>query len=249
MMKKLTILLMACLFTSIISAQTNGKLTVSVLTSPFGGEYAPKNVVAIWIEDNSGKFVKTVLAYANTRKTHLNTWEASTTAAGSAFNTTDATSGATQSGHGTRTAQWMGTDYSGKVMADGTYKVRMELTDENRTGNIASFNFTKGPNAQTLTPADGPSFSSISLKWAPSTTAIDPEATVSNTYVVYPNPGTGQFTVLGENIKGVKVTDLAGKLVYEGTTPVIDLTQQPKGVYMVTIQTEMESVVKKIIKE
>ena len=249
MMRKLSILLMACLYASLISAQTNGTLAVSVLTSPFGGEYAPKNVVAIWIEDNSGKFVKTVLAYANTRKTHLNTWEASTTAAGSAFNTTDATSGATQSNHGTRTGQWIGNDYSGKAMADGTYKVRMELTDENRTGNIASFDFTKGPTSQTLTPADVPSFSSISLIWSPSTTAIEPEKTTSNTYVVYPNPGTGQFTVLGENIKSIEVTDLAGKLVYKGTTPVIDLTAQPKGIYMFTIKSEMESVVQKIIKE
>jgi nitronate monooxygenase len=56
-------------------------------------------VVAIWVEDNQGNFVKTLLAYAQNRKTHLNTWEASTTAAGIPFNTVDAITGATKTSH------------------------------------------------------------------------------------------------------------------------------------------------------
>lgn len=78
--------LLACLFSSLLNAQTCGTLSVSVATSSSGGNYAPRNILGIRIEDNSGKFVKTLLAYANTRKTHLNTWEASTTTAGSVFN-------------------------------------------------------------------------------------------------------------------------------------------------------------------
>lgn len=142
-----------------------GLLTVSVTTSSTGGNYAPRNILAIWIEDNSGKFVKTLLAYANTRKTHLNTWEASTTTSGSAFNVVDAITGATQSSHGNHTCTWYGADYTGKVVSDGVYKVRMELTDKNSSGNAASFSFTKGPNTQKLTPANGPSFSSVSINW------------------------------------------------------------------------------------
>ena len=250
MRTKLSFILMACLYASLISAQSTGTLSVSVTTSSTGGEYAPNNVVAIWVEDSSGKFVKTLLAYAETRRTHLNTWEASTTTAGSAFNKTDAVSGATQSDHGTRTSQWNGTDYSGTLVPDGDYKVRMELTDKNETGNTASITFAKGPTNQNLTPANVPSFSSISLNWVcETTTAVDPNLTASNTFVVYPNPGTGQFTVLGENIKSIVVTDLAGKLLYKGITPVFDLTSQPNGVYLVSIKTELVTVVQKIIKE
>lgn len=245
--RKLWIILLVCLSANWVIAQTNGTLSVSVTTSSTGGNYAPRNIVAIWIEDNSGKFVKTLLAYANTRKTHLNTWEASTTTAGSAFNVTDAISGATQSNHATRNCQWNGKDYTGKLMADGDYKVRMELTDKNATGNIASFTFTKGPNAQNLTPANVPSFSSISINWTSSTTGINLEITASNTIVVYPNPGTGQFTVLGENIKSINVTDLSGKLICKSTTPFFDLTNQRKGIYFVSVKTDQITVIKKVI--
>jgi hypothetical protein len=249
MRRRLTLLFLACIFGSSINAQTNGTLAVSVTTSSAGGNYAPRNIVAIWIEDSSGKFVKTLLAYADKRKTHLNTWEASTTTSGSAFNIADAISGATKSSHGTRSCQWNGKDYTGKLMADGDYKVRMELTDKNATGNIASFTIAKGPNAQLLTPANVASFSSVSLGWATSVTRANPEVTVSNTVVVYPNPGTGQFTVVGENIESVEVTSLSGKLIFKNTTPVVDLTDRPNGIYLISIQTGNEKVIRKIIKE
>jgi len=243
------ILLLSFFCLAQLRAQTSGKLTVTVTTGPFGGPYAPRNILAIWIEDNSGKFVKTLLAYANTRKTHLNTWEASTTAVGSAFNVVDATTGATQSSHGTRTCQWNGTDYSGKLVADGDYKVRMELTDQNATGNTASLTFTKGPTARRLTPTDVlPSFSVITLDWIGTTTIANSELSQSNTIVVYPNPGSGLFTVLGENIVYVEVSSLSGKVICTSTSPVFDISAQPRGIYFVRVETDKETVVRKIIR-
>lgn len=249
MRRRFSVVLFACLLSSLLNAQTNGTLSVSVATSSTGGTYAPRNVLAIWIEDSSGKFVKTLLAYAGTRKVHLNTWETSTTAAGSVYNTVDAISGSTQSTHGTRTCQWNGTDFSGKLMADGSYKVRMELTDKNATGNVASFTIAKGPTNQKYTPIDVPSFSSVTINWTATVTGINPEVTVSNTIVIYPNPGTGVFTILGENIKSVNVIDLSGKLIYKGTSPVFNITDQPKGIYLVAVQTDKETVVRKIVRK
>ena len=249
MMRNFLILFLGLISANLIQAQSNGTLSVSVATSSAGGNYAPRNILAIWIEDNSGKFVKTLLTYANTRKTHLNTWEESTTTAGSAFNSVDAITGATQSSHATRTCSWNGTDYTGKLMLDADYKIRMELTDKNATGNVASFTFTKGLNTQKLNPANVPSFSSISINWTTSVTGLSPEITLSNTFVVYPNPGTGQFTVLGGNITSLKVTDLSGREICKSQIPIVDLTGQPKGIYLVTIKTEQETVVRKIIKE
>ncbi len=240
---------MACFFASHISAQTTGTLSVSVATSSTGGNYAPRNILAIWVEDNSGKFVKTLLAYADKRKTHLNTWEASTTVAGSVFNSVDAITSATQGSHATRTCIWNGTTYSKALVPDGDYKLRMELTDKNGTGNTASFTFTKGPGAQKLTPTNVPSFSSISLSWASSVTAINSEITSSNTMVVFPNPGSGQFTVLAEDIQQVKVTDLSGKEISKSQSQIFDLTGQPKGIYLVTVKTSRQTFVQKIIKK
>jgi len=248
MRRNLLMLLLSFFCITQMQAQTNGTLAVSVTTSSTGGNYAPRNVLAIWIEDNSGKFVKTLLAYANARITHLNTWQASSLAAGKEFDKTDAISGATQSSHATRTCQWNGTDYSGKLMADGDYKVRMELTDKNATGNVASFAFTKGSTAQKLTPTGVPSFSSVTLNWTTTVTAIDPELTNSNTIVVYPNPGHGIFSVLGENIISLKVTSLSGKVVCISQIPVFDLSNQPNGIYFVSVKTDQATVVKKIIR-
>jgi hypothetical protein len=147
-------------------ANTPGTLTVSVTESTAGGGYAPSHIIAIWIENGSGVFVKTLMAYANTRIQYLTNWVSN-----SAKNKVDAVSGATQNSFTTRTATWNGTNVngtiSGPVVADGTYKVCMELTDKNGTGNFSTFTFTKGPTAVTLTPANVPSFSAISIKWVP----------------------------------------------------------------------------------
>ena len=142
-------------------ANTTG-LTVSVATGTTGGNYAPRNVVAIWIEDNAGKFVKTLTVYAQARTYDLTNWNTS-----SAGNMTDAVTGATQTSYNTIYGNWNGTDATGKVVADGVYKVCMELTDKGSTGNFSTFPFTKGTVAATLTPASVPSFSSISIKWVP----------------------------------------------------------------------------------
>jgi hypothetical protein len=250
MRKRLAFLFIACVFVNFINAQTAGKLAVSVTTGSTGGTYAPRNVLAIWVEDSSGKFVKTLLAYADKRKQHLNIWETSTTTAGSVYNSVDAITGATQSSHGTRTCSWNGTDFNAKIVADGEYTLRMELTDKNATGNTASFPFTKGPNSQSQTPADvAPSFKSVSLSWTSSVTVIPDQTSQSNSFVVYPNPGTGQFTVIGENIQNLKVTDLSGKEVRKSNTPIIDLTGIPKGIYLISIKTDHETVVQKIIKK
>jgi len=137
-------------------------LFVSTVTSTTGGGYSPRNVVAIWIENNSGVFVKTLTVKAAERKYDLTKWESS-----SKGNTVDASTGATLTSFGTVTGIWDGTDVSGKVVADGTFKVCMELTDKSATGNFSSFTFTKGAVAATQTPANTPSFSSVSIKWMP----------------------------------------------------------------------------------
>lgn len=140
---------------------TNG-LSVSVATSTAGGSYSPRNVVAIWVENSAGTFIKSMTVYAEARKYDLTRW--STASAG---NTVDAKTGATQSSFGTVTGTWNGKDTKGTIVPDGSYKVCMELTDKQGTGNFSSFAFTKGTTAVTLAPANVSSFSNISIKWMP----------------------------------------------------------------------------------
>jgi len=140
------------------SANSTGTLSVSVLTVSLGGQYSPKNVVAIWIETNAGVFVKSLLVYANARKSDLTTWYPN-----SGGNVVNATTGATQSSNTTRTCTWNGTDVGGAVVVDGTYKVCMNLADGKNA--FSSFAFTKGTAAVTLSPANVTGFSSISINW------------------------------------------------------------------------------------
>ncbi|MEA4981669.1 MAG: DUF2271 domain-containing protein [Paludibacter sp.] len=231
-------------------AQTDGTLKVSATTSKTSTPtYNPRNIVAMWIEDSSGKFVKTLLAYASERKQHLKTWKAVTTVAGSAYNTVDAITGATQNSHATRTCTWNGKNRSSVLVADGTYKLRMEVTDNDGTvQNLATFTFTKGTSIQTLNPATTNGFSNISIEWIPLNTAID-EVEANSIYQLYPNPVTNKLFVSGDDIKKVDICDLDGKVLYSSGSQEIYLNFLPKGIYMVYIQTENKNIIRKFLKE
>lgn len=231
----------------LINAQTSGVCTITTTTSQAGGIYAPRNIVAIWIEDGAGNYVKTLLAYAQTYITHLNIWEAATTAAGSKFNIVDAKTGATRTNHGTHTCVWNGKNFNGILVADGTYKVFMELTDKNATGNYSSFPFTKGVGPVLLTPTNQPSFSSISINWVPGTAFIS-DTNLKENYTLFPNPTSGSFTINGCNIKEVEVRDVAGRLVYKSNLTYIDISNQPKGIYLIKVTTDNITMCRKIIK-
>ena len=248
-MKQIVILLLLVFNGIQIFAQTTGNLNVSVTTSSTGGNYAPKNILAIWIEDASGNFIKTLLANADKRITHLNTWEAATTKKGGTYNRVDAITGATLSTHGTRTCTWNGTDYTKNLVADGIYYVCMELTDKNATGKFSKFSFTKGENS-TVTPANVASFSSLIIKWVASGTTAVQETAVTNDIQIFPNPTKNVFHVRGDNISDIEILNLAGALVFKNnSTTRIDMTNFKNGIYLVRIKQGNATVVKKLVKE
>ena len=143
--------------------KTNGTLAVSTVTSTSGGGYTPQNVVAIWVEDNSWKFIKTLLVKAQSQMGYLSNWLNATPTA----NEVDAITGATAYSYGALTCSWNGTDYQGTLVSDTTYRVCMELTDGHGSGNFSYFSFKKGTAANTQSPVNKPSFSSVSIKWTP----------------------------------------------------------------------------------
>jgi hypothetical protein len=248
MKKNYLILLLLCLVAIATTAQTPGELSVSVATSETGGNYAPRNIVAIWIEDDAGNFQKTLLAYAQTRKTHLNTWQASTSNAGTEYNTTDAITGATRSSHSTRECSWDGTDFNGNLLADGEYFVWMELTDKNGTGNFSSFQFTKSDETSLLMPSNVPSFSSIVISWIPSDPTTVYEFSSAKEISPYPNPGDGFYTINTEEAVEIEILNSAGQLVLKSNSTTIDISNQPKGVYFFNIKTSSGIVSNKVIK-
>jgi len=143
-------------------------LQVTFTTTPTagGGQYAPNNVVAVWIE-NQGTFVKTIGRWAGTRKQHLVAW---TLAAGA--NDADAVSGATRpTNTPPLTVTWNLQNRLNTVVPDGTYTLRMELTDLNATlagqNNQGTFTFVKGPAPQMQTALTNGGFTNVSIQFTP----------------------------------------------------------------------------------
>lgn len=247
-MKKILFSILFISSTVFALGQTSGQLTVSVATSEAGGGYAPRNIVAIWVENSQGDFVKTLLAYANSRKTHLNTWQASTSAAGTEYNTTDAVTGATKSNHATRVCSWDATDYNGAAVTDGEYFLRMELTDKNGTGNYSSFTFNKGHADEVLAPDNAPSFNDISIIWDATIISV-PVIDKPNLFSLLPNPNNGIFTIIGDQIDEVEIRSISGSLISKSTSNFIDISEQNNGIYLAVIYSNGQKIIQKIVKK
>ena len=167
---KAFVFIILALFTGItVKSQTPGSLSVTVTTKASGQprNYAPRNCIVVWVEDQNGNFIKTLLVNAQARRRNLSNWASATKASGSIFNSVDAITGATNNSHGTRTCTWDGTDSKGKLVADGNYTIHMELSDTEQPGLLSAYTFTKGPDPVNHMPADQRSFTSVSIRWVP----------------------------------------------------------------------------------
>lgn len=142
-------------------------LSITATSTPAGGNFAPRNVVAIWIETAGGTFVKTIGRYANVRKTDLVAWTGKA-GAGDA----DAVSGATRANHATPLAiTWNLRDRAGAIVADGTYTIRMELSDSNTSttgpNHEGTFTFVKGPTPQKQSALSNNGFTNVTIDFQP----------------------------------------------------------------------------------
>ena len=70
---------------------------------------------------------------------------------------------------------------------------------------------------------------------------------------VYPNPTQGEVTIECENLSHVSIVNAYGQTVYnanvEGDQVRIDLSQMPKGIYMMHIKANGGHAVRKIVVE
>lgn len=142
-------------------AASGGELSFTVRTVSANGNFAPRHVLAIWIEDLNG-FVKSRKVMANQRKQYLYTWVGA-----SNYNVVDAITGPTLNSHQTHSITWDCTDLNGNIVPDGDYVVWAEFTEMHGQGPLYSAVFTKGPDAQLLTPPDEPYFKDIVISFTP----------------------------------------------------------------------------------
>jgi hypothetical protein len=150
---------------SAAGGETAGSVEFSVTTRPTDGAYAPRHVIAIWVTDGKGAFVKTLELCARKQKRHLLSWARS-----SNQNEVDAVTGATIEAHRTHTVRWDCRDAGGNPVPDGEYQIQVEFTEKNGQGPATPprhIRFSKGPKALSLTFEELPHFGKINLQYTP----------------------------------------------------------------------------------
>jgi hypothetical protein len=135
------------------------------------GKYSPRNVGAVWIQDVSGQYVKTVAVWGTVELQSLKTWAAtghSDCPPSGVFGVAscpDAVTGATSVTYVAHTATWQMNDASGAIVPDGPYDVFIEVTDQHTSTQVTSVSITKGPDPQNSNPPDAMYFTGISVTY------------------------------------------------------------------------------------
>ena len=129
-----------------------GMLTVAFMSVGAGGRYAPRNCGAVWIEDSSGKFVKTIERWTAIRERYLEKWSMASggwgfaRSGGTNPDQVDVVSAGTLNRHQMHMATWNMKGRDGMVVPDGKYTVVVEVSEG--TSGVGRVEFVKGPMAQ-----------------------------------------------------------------------------------------------------
>ncbi len=266
------IALSTCITATLFAQSTPGTLTFSY-TQAAPSIIATQNVYGIWIEDNAGTFIKTKVRFVGSgTDDHLPTWMskssggAASTATAASCSVVDATTGATRSSSttptafGAKTITWNGTDVSGAVVADGTYKIWIESAisypqpSANTHSYITSFSFSKSTSTVNLTPAGDANFSTITINWVPSTTTGIENSSENQGISVFPNPTNGLLNITYAKANTIEVINTLGIVVYQektedssAGTKSIDLSNFANGIYLISVSNEIGSSKSRII--
>lgn len=150
-----------------------GMLTVSFTSVGPGGRYAPRNCGAVWIEDESGEFVKTIERWTAIRERYLENWSMASGGWGFSFlggstatnpDQVDVVSAGTLSRHQMHMSKWNMKNVEGQVVPDGKYTVVVEVSEGN--AEVGRVDFVKGPMPQML-KGESPVFSNMTVTYSP----------------------------------------------------------------------------------
>jgi hypothetical protein len=224
-------------FSAFLQAQTSGLMTFNFTTVQQGTK--SKQVMAVWIENTTGTFIKTNLLYLSSDSTddHVPQFSLKSGATGTATqgtgavkdattgNTINAITGATRSATTTPKA-WgaYSVSWDGKTGAttpvlvpDGSYKIWVEMAwndnpDQHDFINTG-YSFTKGAAIATTNPANAGPLSAMTLTWTPSGLSLD--SVYKTKVALYPNPSNGILNVVYNDIpvNKIEVVNILGQVV------------------------------------
>ena len=141
-------------------AGTVQSLTFDVTTVAQGGKYAPKNIGAIWIEDEAGAYVRSLEVWAGVRKRDLRQYVSKL----GGRKDSDVTTSATLRAHRAHEVTWDLRDSSGATVPAGAYKLSVEVTDREGAGQTYSVPFDTSQGTEIITPAGSSYYNTLSLK-------------------------------------------------------------------------------------
>jgi hypothetical protein len=124
-------------------------LAFDVQTKAQGGRYAPRNIGAIWIQNDAGQFVKTLKLWSRIRQRYLSKYNAARSGM-----TIDVTTSATLSSHMLHHVAWDLKDRNGQSVEPGKYTLFIEVTDKDAPGALEQLEFDTSHGAQTVEPED-----------------------------------------------------------------------------------------------
>jgi len=253
-MKRLLSLIIAFFISQILFSQTAGTMTFTATTVNYTAEHSPKHILAIWIADNSGNWVKT-RKFMSSNPSYRQFLTNFKNATSNSYNATDAITGSTISNHNTgvnnpQNVSWNGKNNSGTLLADGTYRVYIEFTSANATGKVYYCSFVKGAAAIDTTYANQTYFNSIHLTWTPDlseTQEIDSEKEIS----VFPNPAEGEVNLTNASGSDIEIYDVMGKVIFEKhiifEKELLNRNHLTPGKYYIKINKDNKAAVKSLI--
>ena len=229
-------------------------VTFNVTTVTDNGNFSPKHVLAIWVKDANGLFVKSIKVNANARIQYLYSWNKN-----SGGNKVDAITGATLTSHQTHTVTWNCKNTSENLVPSGTYKMMIEYTDQHAQGPIDSISFNISGSSQHVTQADQLYFKNISLDYTPSTTSVDKNKMDDLILSIMPNPSHeivyASLTTKEHESALLQIIDTKGSIVYSKlelpeklSNYPIDVSNLPLGTYIFRIIINHKEIKQKIIK-
>lgn len=252
-MKRLTILISALL--SMFLTANSQSLTIDLKTKPAGGSFSPRHILAVWVEDTNGVFVKTLYLKAATRRQYLYSWNAA-----SGGNTTDAVTGATINSHTSHHVTWNCLGLNGQPVSPAFYRIKVEFTEKHAQGPMHTMGFTVNNSNQTYSDSNLTYFDYVVLNYDPTGLKADDLAAL-NLVELWPNPADNQvnlhFDPTAVQEGTLTISQLSGAIIYERDlsradlqqTIIIETSSWAKAVYLITYKSKGQIFRQKLVIE
>lgn len=195
--KIIALLLTASLSSGFATAQS---MSFTVSTKNTSNSTSKPLVFALWITSSTGTYVKTINRQSKNYTADLSAWVSN-----SGSKTTDGMTGASLPSHnyayttnGGSTKRipftWDFKNYSGSLVADGTYYINIEFKEENTSRQYIKYAFTKGASSYTITPTGSMVTGTATCFTSPSLVYTAPAVAIQN-----PQAATFDFTYQPSN--------------------------------------------------